>query len=82
MTIFRSEDGLMGLLSLAVVPWIGSIMYRGLREHRLPIGRGHVLRDERPAAFNMLFFLYAASAILMLLIGLDLLTAGEWGLRR
>ena len=73
MTIFRSEDALVGIVALGVVPWIGWTLRRGLREGRLPILRNHVVRAERPGPFFMLFGLYVLAAIAMAAIGLDLL---------
>jgi hypothetical protein len=76
MTTFRSEEGLVGLLSLAIVPWIGWTILRGLREGRLLIGRGHLVRAERPAAFGLLLALYLGGAAMLAFIGVDLL-AGD-----
>ena len=74
MTTFRSEDTLVGLVAGAVVlPWIVWTLFRGWRGGRLPIGRGYVVRDERPAPFWALFGIYAASGVLAVVIGLDLL---------
>ena len=74
MTTFRSEDTLVGLVAGAVVlPWIAWTLYRGVIGGRLPIGRGYVVRDERPAPFWVLFGIYAASGVLAVIIGLDLL---------
>ena len=77
MTTFRSEEGLVGLVSLAVVPWIGWIVLRGWREGRLPIGRGHVLRPERPVAFDLLLAAYVVGGFAMAFIGVDLLAGGR-----
>ena len=73
MTTFRSEDLLVGIVSLGLVPWIGWTVQRGLRAGRLPIGRAHVARAERPGAFNLLLAAYALAAIGAAVIGLDLL---------
>jgi hypothetical protein len=74
MTTFRSEDTLVGLVAGAVVlPWIVWTLYRGLSGGRLPIGRGYVVRDERPVPFWVLFSIYAASGALAIIITLDLL---------
>jgi hypothetical protein len=73
MTTFRSEEGLVGLVALAVVPWIGWTLVRGLRAERLPIGRRHVDRRERPQAFRLLFAGYVAAVAVMIAIALDLL---------
>ena len=73
MTTFRSEETLVGLVAFALVPWIGSLLYRGLRDARLPIGKGHVVRGERPGAFHALTGFYILSALAALVISLDLL---------
>ena len=73
MTTFRFEDLLVGLVAAGLIPWIGWTLARGLREGRLPIGRAYVLRDERPAAFRVLFALWIAAAAMAAFIGLDLL---------
>lgn len=73
MTIFRSEDLLVGLIALAAVPWIGWIIRRGLRNGQLPIGRGTVAREERRGAFTVLIVFYVVSAALLLFIALDLI---------
>ena len=73
MTTFRSEETLVGLITLATVPWIVWILRRALRDKRLPIGRSYVRRDERPGAFRTLFGFYVAAALMMTFIALDLL---------
>ena len=61
------------MIAFAVIPWIGYTLRRGLRDQRLPIGRNYVRQDERPGAFRALLIFYAASAVFMLMIGLDLM---------
>jgi len=73
MTTSRYEDLFVGLVALALVPWIGIVIRRGLAAGRLPIGRGYVLREERAAPFNLLLGLYAIALVGMGLIGADLL---------
>ena len=80
MTTSRYEDVLVGLVALALVPAIALLIRRGLRAGRLPIGRGHVLRDERAAAFNTLLGLYAVAAVGLAVIAADLLL--QLGLRQ
>ena len=79
MTIFRSEEALVGLLCLLLVPWIAWTVQRGLRADRLPIGRGYVARSERPGAFRALLAFYVAAAGMMTFISVDLLTDGRAG---
>jgi hypothetical protein len=73
MVPIRSEEFLVGLIALGVVPWIFVTVRRGLRGGRLPIGRGYVLRDERPGVFDGLLAFYGIAALLMAAIGLDLI---------
>ncbi|MDQ4086847.1 MAG: hypothetical protein M3177_02350 [Pseudomonadota bacterium] len=73
MTTFRSEETLVGLITLATVPWILWILVRAVRDARLPIGKGELLRAHRPGAFRTLFALYIAAALAMAVIGIDLL---------
>lgn len=73
MTTSRSEDLLVGMVALAIVPWSLWIIRRGLRDGRLPIGRGSVRREERAAPFNVLLLFYALAAAGALYISLDLL---------
>jgi uncharacterized membrane protein len=73
MTTFRSEETLVGIIALAVVPWLVWRLRRGQREGRLPIGRAYVDRAERPGAYRTLFVFYVIAALMMAFIGLDLL---------
>jgi hypothetical protein len=73
MTISRSEDLLVGIIAAAVVPWTIWTIMRGLREGKLPIGRGHVRRNERAAPFAVLLALYAVGAAMAAYIAVDLL---------
>jgi hypothetical protein len=72
MTTFRSEETLVGLVALALVPWIAWTVVRGLREEKLPIGRTYVTRD-RPAAFAVLIGFYVVAAVLAAGIAADFL---------
>jgi hypothetical protein len=80
MTTFRSEEGLVGLVALGVIPWIVWTLRRGLAADRLPIGRTYVSRDERPGVFNALIAFYVAAALLMAVIALDLLFGFSFGI--
>ena len=73
MTTSRSEDLLVGIIALALVPWSIFIIRRGLRTGKLPIGRGYVFRAERAAPFNVLLLFYAIVAAGALYISVDLL---------
>lgn len=72
MTISLSEQLLVALVSLGLVPWIIWTVRRGLRSGMLPIGRGYVRRDDRPQAFNLLLWVYALVALLAVYIAFDL----------
>jgi hypothetical protein len=82
MTTFRSEDVLVGLVALGLVPWIGWTLIRGLRSGRLPIGRAHLDRSERSGAFYALIFLYLAAAVLMAAIAAEYLLNLQLGIAR
>lgn len=71
MTTSLSEEHLVGLVALGVIPWIGWTLRRGLREARLPIGRTYVVRGERPSVFAALAMVYVAAAMLMAWISYD-----------
>lgn len=73
MITSRPDELLIGLIAAAAVPWIAWILGRGVRDGWLPIRKGRVLRAERRAAFNTLFGLYVAAALLMAFIAIDLL---------
>ena len=77
MTISLSEELLVALVSLGLVPWIIWTVRRGLRSGMLPIGRGYVRRDDRPSAFNMLLGVYALVALLAVYIAYDLAFEGK-----
>jgi len=74
MTISRSDDLLVGIIALAVVPWALWIVRRGVRDGSLPIGRSYVRRDERAAPFIALLGLYCVAACLMLFVAIDLIS--------
>jgi hypothetical protein len=68
------DELLVGTLCLLIVlPWILWTIRRGFREGRLPIGRGHVERAERPGPFKALLASYVVAALLMAFIGIDLI---------
>lgn len=73
MTIFRSEDAIVGVVALATIPFVISILRRSFGSGSLPIGKSRIDRTERPGAFTVLAGLYVAAAIMMLYIGFDLL---------
>jgi hypothetical protein len=72
MTTSPSEEMLVGLMALGLVPWTAWTVIRGLRQNRLPIGRGYVSRD-RPGAFHVLLAFYLLAGLLAAVISMDLL---------
>jgi hypothetical protein len=81
MTTIPGEDLIVGIIALGLLPWIAWTLTRGLRAGRLPIGRGHIVRDERRGAFIALLCLYVVAALLIAAIVLDLLFHIDIGLR-
>ena len=75
----RSEDILVGLVALGLIPWIGWTMMRGWRDGRLPIARASVARAERSGAFHVLLALYALALGLAAFIAADLLLGLGFG---
>jgi hypothetical protein len=73
MTTFRSEDVLVGIIGLALLPMIGLRLWRGLREGRLPIYRTYLHRDENKAKFGALVGIHVISFLLVAAIAADLL---------
>ena len=73
MTISRSEELLVGVVALALLPLIGRRILRGLREGRLPIYRTCLDRADGTAKFNLLLALHALSFLLVAAAAADLL---------
>ena len=73
MTTFRSEEMLVGVIGLALLPMIALRITRGLREGRLPIYRTYLTRDEGQAKFTALLGLHALSFLIVAAIAADLL---------
>ena len=69
----RSEDLLVGIIALALLPLIAWRIRRGLREGRLPLYRTYVERDEAGSKFGLLLALHALSFAVVALIAADLL---------
>jgi len=68
-----SEQLLVGLVALALVPLIALRLWRGLRDGRLPLYRTYVTRDQAGGRFAFLFALHALSLLLVAGIAADLL---------
>jgi hypothetical protein len=75
MITSRSDDLLVGIIGLGLLPWIGWTLHRGIRDGRLPIGRAYVRRDERRGAYNVLLGFYATAALLVGFMAADLILA-------
>jgi hypothetical protein len=79
MTTSRSEDVLVGLIALALVPLIAWRIWRGLRSGRLPLYRRYLSRDDSGPKFSVLLALHGLTLVAAgviaadLLLGLDLL---------
>jgi hypothetical protein len=73
MTTFRSEDVLVGLIGLVLLPLIGRRVLRGVREGRLPVYRSYIRRDEGEAKFAFLLGMHVLSFFLVAAIAADLL---------
>ena len=67
------ENLLVGLVALALLPFIGWRIFRGLRDGRLPLYRTYVDRDDDRAKFGVLLALHALSFALIALVAADLL---------
>jgi hypothetical protein len=68
-----SEQLLVGLVALALLPLIGLRIWRGLRDGRMPIYRTYHDRADSAAKFNLLFGLNALAFLLIALVAADLL---------
>jgi hypothetical protein len=73
VTSWRSEELLVGLITLALVPLIGLRIARGLREGRLPLYRTWLERDQDRLKFGLLLVLHGISLLMVSLISADLL---------
>ncbi len=73
MSVFSSENLLVGLVAVALLPLIGWRIGRGLRDGQLPIYRTYLTLDESAAKFNALLALHILSFVLIAVIAADLL---------
>ena len=73
MTTSRSEDLLVGLIGLVLLPLIANRVLRGLRDGRLPIYRTYLSRDEDRRKFAALLGLHLLSFVVVATIAADLL---------
>jgi hypothetical protein len=73
MITSRSEDLLVGIIGLILLPLIAKRVLKGLREGRLPLYRSYVRRDDDGAKFTFLLALHSLSFIVVAAISADLL---------
>jgi hypothetical protein len=73
MTGLRSEDMLVGVIGLALLPMIALRIIRGIRQGRLPLYRAYLRREESETKFAALLGLHVISFILVGTITADLL---------
>jgi hypothetical protein len=69
----RTEDLLVGLLALALVPVIGLRLWRGIRDGRLPLYRSYFERAQDRGKFAFLLAVHALSLVLVAAVAADLL---------
>jgi hypothetical protein len=69
----RSEELIVGLVALALLPLIGWRIVRGLRDGRLPIYRTYLDRAHSRSKFGLLLALHAISLVLIAVVAADLL---------
>ncbi|HEX6376404.1 MAG TPA: hypothetical protein VFZ91_11880 [Allosphingosinicella sp.] len=68
-----TDDRLVGLIGLVLVPLIGLRVWRGLRDGRLPLYRTYVTLEQERGKFAFLLALHALSLVLIAGIAADLL---------
>lgn len=73
MTTSRSDELLVGIVALALLPMIALRILRGLRERRLPVYRTYLHRGDSAAKFNVLLLLHTLTFIMIALAAADLL---------
>ena len=73
MTSARSEELLVGVVALILVPLIARRVLRGLRTGRLPLYRTYVQREDDRAKFGALLALHGVTLLLIAAIAADLL---------
>ena len=73
MTTFRSDDVLVGLIALALLPLIALRVQRGLRDGRLPVYRTYLHREESEAKFRLLLGLHVLSFFVVGAVAADLI---------
>ena len=69
----NTENLLVGLLALAIVPVIGWRIWRGIRFGQLPLYKTRVDRSIGAAKFNFLLMLHGLAFLLIAVVAADLL---------
>jgi hypothetical protein len=73
MTTFRSDELLVGIVALALLPLIGWRVWRGLKNGQLPVYRTRLHREDSGPKFAVLLTLHALAFLLVALVAADLL---------
>ena len=73
MSPASTDDLLVGLIGVILLPLIAWRIVRGVRTGRLPVYRTYMTREESNAKFNALLALHALSFVLVALMAADLL---------
>lgn len=73
MTALSSEDVLVGVIGLALLPLIAIRVLCGLREGRLPVYRSYLHREESETKFAVLLGFHVLTFVLVGAITADLL---------
>ena len=68
-----SEDILVGLFALALVPLIALRIARGLRDGRVPVYKTYLRREDDRSEFVVLIALHSLSLLIVAAIAADLL---------
>ena len=70
---FQGENLFVGLVALALLPVIGSRIWRGIRFGVLPLYRTRFERSDGAAKFNVLLALHGLVFLLIAVVAADLL---------
>lgn len=68
-----TENLIVGLFALVLLPVIGWRIWRGVRDGRLPVYRTRLDREDSRSKFAVLLALHALSFVLIALVAADLL---------
>lgn len=72
MTV-ASENLVVGLVALGLLPVLGWRIWHGLKDGRLPVYRTRLAREDGVAKFSVLLGLHALAFVLIALVAADLL---------